>query len=92
MSHTPGPWMAECVGTTGRHDNPDDIYSIVAGKGGYKLVAEFATEEDAQLIVAAPDLLAHLKLLERYINGDLVVDRSVVLAQTKDVIAKAEGK
>lgn len=98
MKHTPGPWMAECVGSGGAHDNPTDVYAIVAGREGYKLVAEFTTDDDAHLIAAAPDLLEALRALYQetadYIRlnhlGDEHHNRSMQMA--RDALAKVEGK
>jgi hypothetical protein len=50
MSHTPGPWI--------RHDTPD--YAEICSNDGHA-VAMVAREADANLITAAPDLLAALR-------------------------------
>jgi len=55
--HTPGTWRAEQVGDTGG-ENPVDLYEV---HNGYKRICEFASEEDARLIAASPELLEALK-------------------------------
>jgi len=55
-AHTPGPWKAECVGTSGRPENPRDIYQVTARDRRVR-VAEYLTEGDARLIAASPRLL-----------------------------------
>ena len=57
---TPGPWLAELVGTTGSRDNPEDVYEIT---NGYTRIAENVHARDANLIAAAPDLYAALEAL-----------------------------
>lgn len=56
---TPGPWRAECVGSTGG-DNPVDVYEIT---NGFTRIAENVSERDAKLIAAAPRLLECLRNL-----------------------------
>ena len=56
MAHTPGPWIPlECDG------NADDL-AIADNDGGY-VCYSVATHADAELIAAAPELLAALKVI-----------------------------
>jgi len=56
MAHTPGPWTpVECDG------NADDI-AIADSDGGY-VCYSVATEADALLIAAAPELLSALRAI-----------------------------
>ncbi|MGD9882317.1 MAG: hypothetical protein AB7F22_30230 [Reyranella sp.] len=57
---TPGKWVANCVGISGRHDNPTDVYEVVSADGRAR-VCEFVSEGDALLIAAAPELLEALR-------------------------------
>ena len=60
-ANTPGPWKAECVGTSGSPDNPKDVYEVTARDRRVR-VAEYLTEPDARLIAASPRLLEACKL------------------------------
>ena len=97
MSHTPGKWVAEQVGSSG-HENPTDVFEVVAD--GYVRVCEFAGEADARLIAAAPDLLEVLKLIaarcfdydEEYSTERKVAMGEYLCGKMTAAIAKAEGK
>jgi hypothetical protein len=87
--HTPGPWTpVECDG------NADDI-AIAADDGGY-VCYSVATEADALLIAAAPDLLAALKELIDQLEGIGIPDwhgaEGLSLDQARAAINKAEGR
>jgi len=57
MKHSPGKWEAELVGNTSAGDNGREVYEIT---NGYQRIAEYVEEQDANLIAAAPELLAAL--------------------------------
>ena len=103
--HTPKPWKAEFVGSSGSGDNIDDVYEVHAA-GGHFRVAEYMTPADARLIAAAPDLLEAckdaLESLEMLQGGCTDFNDGTVEALTvwcpevidslSAAIAKAEGK
>ena len=80
MSHTPGPWR--CIG--GPFPGVLEIESV---RGEY-VAADVHGEANANLITAAPDLLAALKALR---EADRNSDQSAVCNQADAAIAKAEG-
>ena len=82
MAHTPGPWTAYCASDDG------DNY---IGATGDRIVAQNASEDDARLIAAAPDLLAAAKLAETNLSP-LYSSNHIVLMSLRAAIAKAEGK
>jgi hypothetical protein len=91
MTHTPGPWTARV--------NPWDMIlpedqrgEKLAVTNGKEVVCQ-ATEANARLIAAAPELLEALKNLTNTIteNGSTVA-RLDATAFALNVIAKAEGK
>jgi hypothetical protein len=88
VSYTPGPWYfalhadgAKFVETPpDTNGTPTDICRV------------FATENDARLIAAAPDMLGALKVLvDAWGDSDAEVARSAI-HQAEDAIAKAEGE
>lgn len=104
-NHTPGPWKAlrsneEFDGLLFERDPDDDPYPITRIASKDKTVAaahdlfEF-TEEDARLIVAAPDLLAALKSVLSMPDWDGTMLTSAARKQAKRraraAIAKAGG-
>jgi hypothetical protein len=74
--------------------NADDI-AIAADDGGY-VCSSVATEADALLIAAAPDLLAALKELIDQLEGIGIPDwhgaEGLSLDQARAAINKAEGR
>lgn len=112
MKHTPGPWQMKPGDSELREG-----WSIEAPSSPHPFGAEYSREdnvvgsccsagvyreEDARLIVAAPDLLQHLKymvmLAERLGPGASEVHREEALAlcrgtirDAEEIIAKAEG-
>lgn len=99
MAHTPGPWIPlECDG------NADDL-AIADNDGGY-VCYSVATHADAELIAAAPELLAALKDAVEFINGHNEclepsthssdrewIDHCVALHKScQEAINKAEGR
>jgi hypothetical protein len=85
IKHTPGPWVAECIGSNGDHENPQDIYEI----NGKTRVAEFVTEANARLIAAAPELLDALVTLLDAVEGKRITQGDC--NQARAAIARATG-
>jgi hypothetical protein len=71
-----------------------DTASVVpSGRPG--AIAENTTRGDAQLIAAAPDLLAVCELIEAHLTvneRDTVAERVAMLRQIRAEIARAKGK
>ena len=91
--HTPGPWasvpcQADHGATTAIQDVASDILARVPA--GPRAVA------NAQLIAAAPDLLAHLeeltRLISNYLSGRLVAWPASALPHAHNMLAKARGE
>ncbi len=83
--HTPGPWTpVECDG------NADDI-AITVSDGGY-VCYSVATEADAMLIAAAPDLLSALKAHLPWDEDYGPVQGWGIWQDAVDAINKAEGR
>lgn len=96
--HTSGPWRTNGIGSTG--------YRIAtAAKDGFSIIPNIAMTEDereanANLIAAAPELLAALEQLaihtggKNFMTADLDEDITInrVLAAARNAIAKAEGE
>jgi hypothetical protein len=95
MSHTPGPWAVEPVGTA---DNGKTICEVVTSARG-EMVASHMYYDDAQLIAAAPDLLVALESAVKFIDSEYPnssVDKywpaiAPIVAQGKAAIKKARG-
>ena len=83
VKHTPGPWD---------YDMGD--FSIYALNDGMPIAAidnqQHGNEADAQLIAAAPELLAALKAI---LTAELFsADARAALQAGRDAVAKAEGR
>lgn len=92
--HTPGPWVVDPTGSAGGFevnstaDPWKAIVTVEANCLGAGEVSESEAEANAQLIAAAPDLLAVCK---RIVAGGMSYpkyDRDLAAA----AVAKAEGK
>ena len=103
MSHTPGPWSAVCRHVSYKGGEwPEDEFlqwevegpkAVMYGRGTFY-------QSDANLVAAAPELLAALKaFLDMYLSGansgdwgnwDAEKDPEVIAARA--AIAKAEGQ
>jgi len=57
MAYTPGPWKLF-------KDTGNDVYQITDGHGAV-VIADFVNKDNADLIVAAPDLLEACTLLSQ---------------------------
>jgi hypothetical protein len=77
VTHTPGPWELPVM--EGLTDRGDNYRYLIAGKGYYEsetgggfCLSGFMSDSDANLIVAAPDLLDALKLLKLECLADVL--------------------
>ena len=88
MTHTPGPWKYLKVGYLLQQDKTP-TFEISSPEGTY-WIAHALTEEDAQLIAAAPEMLDMLKAVKDYVM--VPFDRGCSMnIQIVELIAKAEG-
>ena len=91
--HTPGPWIASLeVEEWGIDSAVWGIATVAAGAGStidYRSGGDGATEANARLIAAAPDLLA---LLQRVRRGDLHQRVRPLYDEIQSAIAKATGE
>lgn len=95
MKHTPGPWVISSI-----EDAPRTV-KIGTGEGGWLGVAQAFGDTDeearanAQLITAAPDLLAALCILEREMSAALTdgayPEQHKAVANARAALAKAKG-
>lgn len=79
VKHTPGPWYA----TEGEYE---DEFEVVASDGAVT-IAQPPTEADADLIAAAPDLLAALQYIVAWNPEDWSAEQARDMARA--AIAKA---
>jgi hypothetical protein len=80
---TPGPWIAKRMPCqTGKHLYNSDVIAV----NGFE-VASILKESDAQLIAAAPDLLA---ACEAFVEADCQDGASLAFSMAVDAIAKAK--
>lgn len=87
--HTPGPWSA-----INYHGDRWWINAeILTGDSRIAYLGHEATEKDASLIAAAPDLLAAAKaVVEIWDNsGDYIHPKSLMASDLRHAIRKAEG-
>ncbi|MDY8108298.1 hypothetical protein U0C82_03925 [Fulvimarina sp. 2208YS6-2-32] len=81
---TTGPWA--------RHDTPD-YAEIHPASGKLKsAIALVGKPEDANLIAAAPDMLAALKMVHRGMMQWAIMDHAPEWKVISEAIAKAEGR
>jgi hypothetical protein len=92
MGHTPGPWFVndDCIEAGGPEGPRDVTVAMVTGSTNPR-------EANARLLAAAPELLQHLRecfqMLEDYYDAiSMDGDEWAILASTRAVIAKAEGR
>ena len=92
--HTPGPWNAVPRDVDADKPGNMDIGESsglgwdIEGPPEPQLRGQFAKGSDAQLIEAAPDMLAALELCHEHLNWDSPIELKAVI----DAIAKAEGR
>lgn len=91
MKHTPGPWKAGYWGDVVVDSFGVFIASLRAPKDEMSYEAE--RDANARLIAAAPELLDLLKRINWafYVDGTTKAVKQV-MAETKGIIAKAEGR
>ena len=85
MTHTPGPWEMS--------QNIIGGYNIRFDKGkrkAYETVGDIRKKENAQLVIAAPEMYEALNTLKVYI-GDGALPPGI-REKMKNAIAKAEGR
>lgn len=83
-AHTPGPW------TTSKLGNPYDQFAIYADDQSNALVCNSVEgESNADLIAAAPDLLAACHAVEEAQRGG---DYGQAFDMVRAAIAKADGR
>jgi hypothetical protein len=94
VTHTPGPWRVDKTINGGyvRSDN-----SKVLGAAGIAKVLRGRGYDDgeanARLIAAAPELLATLHEIRKWMDGEIMgAWDAKFIAQIDAVLAKAEGK
>lgn len=81
VGHTPGPWTAYHAG---------DERDVYVGGPNDTNVCENATEADARLIAAAPEMLEALRIFDGYKAGDILTNP--VLRRIREAIAKATSE
>jgi hypothetical protein len=90
--HTPGPWEVQPTSRAGNGSKWRDIVSM-GGEFSPAYVGE-ALEQDANIIAAAPELMAALiatdAAMREHPCGDCRSDEDIALARA--AIAKAEGR
>lgn len=97
QSHTPGPWSAVPV-RLGL--DKAEAYDIIYGDDELILVNDVASEADALLISAAPELLEAAKAIIEVVDQGAIRSASLTFriplyeraAELIDAIAKAEGR
>ena len=97
--HTPGPWAVNPFAAQVDAFNENGGATVCELLWPTEVRSEAETEANARLIAAAPDLLAALKALRRYITirysefGEVLNEGAVTdLATIDAAIAKAEGR
>lgn len=103
VTHTPGPWELPVI--EGLTDLGDNYRHLTAGKGYYEsetgrgfTLSGFMSDSDANLIVAAPDLLeaAQNLMFEMAlvcgIGGESISKDNPKVVAMRAAIAKAEGR
>ena len=90
--HTPGPWKPACGarGTTCRH--PAILCDGGQVGNATRQGSEAATDANARLIAAAPDLLEALQTIAGYLDDTAACNSDKAMASTaRAAIAKATG-
>lgn len=89
-AHTPGPWTVALPG------GPQGRYYGIVSQHGYVVALQVPREEDARLMIAAPDLLAALGLLVRHLRAvehwPTKAEHPSYLQMAEQAIAKAEAR
>lgn len=82
MNHTPGPWKVSISDDARIEDR------ITTEDGAPVFVGRFVNYDNAQLIAAAPDLLAALEMIREAASGHVPLVNSWVLSVTRAAINK----
>lgn len=85
QQHTPGPWKAETFA------GKINVWPISKRKADGSAIAYDATDADARLIAAAPDMLAALILMCRSRGSVQPIPPDSAYEAAYAAIAKAEG-
>jgi len=91
--HTPGPWEADGQNIVTCHEADIGIAKVFSNLGQ-------PMKANAELIAAAPELLEHLKLAEKYLAKivaeglfeSCALHPRIALGRVSNTIAKATGK
>ena len=96
VTHTPGPWKLPVIENL--TDQGDNYRCLSAGKGYFEsetgrgfLLYGFISESDANLIVAAPDLLEACRYMHRLLT-DMGYEGFAGPILGDNAIRKAEGR
>ncbi len=102
MAHTPGPWRVDDTGARIVSEPPPLVYIGVAYAPVWSPAPLAETdpkttewEANARLMAAAPDMLAALRRVERWLHDPAeleAVNELELLAVVRAAIAKAEGR
>lgn len=84
MTFTSGPWL--------RVDTADYAEIHAAFRPSSQAVALVAKPEDANLIAAAPELLAELKFAVKLLSAFPAINGTAQVERMRAAIAKAEGQ
>jgi hypothetical protein len=80
--HTPGPWGFETYGKTGH-------FYLIGSDTTNNEVCRMATLDNARLIAAAPDLLAHLQFAVKLFRSIPALNATAQVVAMRAAIAKA---
>ena len=90
-THTPGPWWRDDDGFIA--SGSDKTYITVASPNCSEDIDIDEREANARLIAAAPELLAHLKMLVLGISEGMDIPKDgAAITAAREAIAKAEGE
>jgi len=97
MNHTPGPWQVMPRYRTNRQKEPTfDVMTAGNNPENWEMVCDRATEANARLIAASPDLLEALQCLEEDLQAvmpvELVKHFGASRNKARTAIAKAEDQ
>jgi hypothetical protein len=85
-THTPGNWKVHTEGEKTGILTENNVEHLATCYG-------FRKEQNALLIAAAPEMLAHLKMLVLGISEGIYIPKNgAAITAAKEAIAKAEGK
>lgn len=89
-AHTPGPWEIRRYPRVG-----GSTKDLMGNGGGFVVKLDGASDANARLIAAAPELLEALKALvvmDKQLLESCGIGDTAVLIQARAAIAKAEGQ